>query len=98
MLLGLAIYNGVLLDVHFPAFAYKRLLGLPVGFTDLRAAAPELGRGLDKLLSYPGSDVEDVFCLSFTADLEAFGEVGWTKLLFVTNCVPLIALPYFLCL
>ena len=26
-MLGLAIYNGVLLDVHFPDVAYKKLLG-----------------------------------------------------------------------
>lgn len=75
VLLGLAIYNGVLLDVHFPPFAYKLLLGQSVGLADLRGSEPELARGLQRLLEYPGNDVEDVFCLTFTATFEAFGEV-----------------------
>lgn len=29
---GLAIYNGVILDVHFPLVVYKKLLGRPVDF------------------------------------------------------------------
>ena len=29
--LGLAIYNGVILDVHFPMLVYKKLLNRPVG-------------------------------------------------------------------
>lgn len=32
MVLGLAIYNGVILDVHFPLLVYKKLLGHPVDF------------------------------------------------------------------
>ena len=32
MVLGLAIYNGVILDVHFPLVVYKKLLGRPTDF------------------------------------------------------------------
>ena len=30
LVLGLAIYNGVILDVHFPLVVYKKLVGQPV--------------------------------------------------------------------
>ena len=32
MVLGLAIYNGVILDVHFPLLVYKKLLNRSVDF------------------------------------------------------------------
>lgn len=35
VILGLAIYNGVILDVHFPLVVYKKLLG------QVRATAPQ---------------------------------------------------------
>jgi hypothetical protein len=40
---------------------YKKLRGLAPGFEDLRAAFPDLGRGLQQLLEFEG-DVEGVFC------------------------------------
>ncbi|GFR49164.1 hypothetical protein Agub_g11185, partial [Astrephomene gubernaculifera] len=49
-LLGLAIYNGIILDVHFPQAVYKKLLGEPVGLPDLTEAFPSLGRSLQALL------------------------------------------------
>lgn len=74
VLLGLAIYNGILLDVHFPQALYKKLLGMQVGLHDLRTVNPSLASGLQKLVEYRGADVEDVFCLDWTATYEAFGE------------------------
>ncbi|PSC76156.1 ubiquitin-ligase E3 [Micractinium conductrix] len=71
--LGLAIYNGVILDVHFPMVVYKKLLGAEPTFDDLRAAFPELGRGLQQLLDYEG-DVESVFCRNFTVEYDFYGE------------------------
>ena len=35
MLLGLAVYNGVLLDAAFPHALYKKLLARPLGLPDL---------------------------------------------------------------
>lgn len=52
---------GQVLDVHFPLVVYKKLLGQRPGFADLKAAFPELGRGLQQLLDFEG-DVEPVFC------------------------------------
>jgi len=74
IIVGLAIFNGVLLDVAFPRALYKKLLGLPVGLTDLIEMDPDLGRGLLRLLEYSADDVEDVFCLDFTAEYVIFGE------------------------
>ncbi|EFN57786.1 hypothetical protein CHLNCDRAFT_21324 [Chlorella variabilis] len=72
--LGLAIYNAVILDVHFPLAVYKKLLGIRPTFADLKAAFPDLGRGLQQLLDFEG-DVEAVFCRSFTAQYEFYGEM-----------------------
>lgn len=70
ILCGLALYNGVLLDVTFPPVVYRKLLGLPLGLEDM--VDEEVQKGLQQLLDYDGDDVEDVFCLNF--------QVNWTSL------------------
>lgn len=70
VLVGLAVYNSVVLDVHFPQAVYRKLLGCPLGLEDM--VDEEVKRGLQSLLDYDGNDVEDVFCLSF--------DVAWTDL------------------
>lgn len=70
VLVGLAVYNSVILDVHFPQAVYRKLLGLPLGLEDM--VDPEIQKGLKTLLEYNGDDVEDVFCLTF--------EVTWNSL------------------
>lgn len=86
ILVGLALYNSVLLDLHFPLVVYKKLLGRQVGLSDLREIEPELMEGLLKLLDYEqdakntGEEgamvkVEDVFCLNFEVDWVEFDEV-----------------------
>ncbi|KAJ1912086.1 hypothetical protein IWQ60_009830, partial [Tieghemiomyces parasiticus] len=73
VLLGLAIYNSVILDVHFPPAMYKKLLGQAVGLDDLAAFDPTLARGLRQLLDYPGDDVEDVFDRTFQVSYSIHG-------------------------
>lgn len=74
ILLGLAAYNSVLLDIHFPPVFYKRLLNMPVSLEDLLAVDPEMHKGLLLLLNYePASEIEDVFCRTFVVEWEAFG-------------------------
>lgn len=74
ILLGLAAYNSVLLDIHFAPVFYKRLLNMPVSLEDLAAVDPELHKGLLLLLNYsPAAEVEDIFCRSFVVEWEAFG-------------------------
>jgi ubiquitin-protein ligase E3 A len=64
ILVGLAVYNGVLLDVHFPPAIFRKLLGLPLGLEDM--VDSRLRKSLEHLLNYEGDDVEDIFCLSFS--------------------------------
>lgn len=45
VLVGLAIYNATLLDLHFPLAVYRKLLGLPVSLADLEDIDPELMGG-----------------------------------------------------
>lgn len=80
VVLGLAIYNTTILDVHLPTACYKKLLGHTVGLNDLAVFQPALARGFEQLLAFEG-DVESVFCRSFVAETESFGE---------RRCEPLI--------
>eukprot|EP00042_Codosiga_hollandica_P029557 m.164288 g.164288 ORF g.164288 m.164288 type:complete len:707 (-) comp53102_c0_seq3:182-2302(-) len=74
IVLGLAIYNGVILDLHFPSFVYRKLLGEVVGLEDLALVDHELCQGLRLLLEYPGDDLEQVFERTFVIEQEVFGE------------------------
>ncbi|EKX32984.1 hypothetical protein GUITHDRAFT_148230 [Guillardia theta CCMP2712] len=55
---GLAIYNSVILDVHFPMVVYKKLMGFQPCLLDLKDCNPGLARGLQSLLDFDG-DVEE---------------------------------------
>ncbi|KAJ3217652.1 putative E3 ubiquitin-protein ligase [Dinochytrium kinnereticum] len=75
IVMGLAIYNSIILDVHLPLACFKKLLGKPVGLDDLKVLRPAFGRGLQQLLDYDGEDVETVFCRDFVGEYEAFGDI-----------------------
>ncbi|GBG62284.1 hypothetical protein CBR_g29892 [Chara braunii] len=75
VIIGLAIYNGHILEFRFPNVIYKKLMGKPVTFEDLVEVAPDLARGLSQLLSFEG-DVESVFCRSFQVSVrDVFGTI-----------------------
>lgn len=89
VLLGLAIYNQVIIDAPLPRFAFRRLLPAGTGtgpttalsrshtsFTldDLAEINPGLARGLKQLLDFEG-DVESTFCRTFVASVNRYGEV-----------------------
>ncbi|CAN0092590.1 unnamed protein product [Lampetra planeri] len=87
-LMGLAVYNSIPLDLHFPLCCYRKLLspplapsepGVPVGLCaltlgDLGCVMPELARGLQELLLYEG-DVETDMCATFQVSSDEFGSV-----------------------
>eukprot|EP00043_Microstomoeca_roanoka_P013670 m.134308 g.134308 ORF g.134308 m.134308 type:complete len:919 (-) comp15817_c0_seq1:71-2827(-) len=75
MLLGLAMYNRVILDLRFPFVVYKKLRGEDVGLEDLAEFNPGLAHGLKQLLEYDGDDVEEVFCRTFSVETEVFGAI-----------------------
>ncbi|ORY03980.1 hypothetical protein K493DRAFT_206334, partial [Basidiobolus meristosporus CBS 931.73] len=81
VIIGLAIYNSIILDIQFPLACYKKLLNLPVDFDDLKVFRPTLAKGLQMLLSYEGNDLEEVFCRDFVGEYEVFGEVQQAPLI-----------------
>ena len=76
ILLGLAIYNGIILDVHFPLVVYKKLLGYKVSLHDLSDIQPTLCKGLQQLLLYDG-DVEIDFDQRFDVSGETYTGSNW---------------------
>jgi ubiquitin-protein ligase E3 A len=78
-LLGLAVYNAVILDLHFPSLVYKKLMGAKGTLTDLEEVNPDLARGLKQLLSYnekeAGESVEEAFGLNFRISYEVYGHL-----------------------
>lgn len=60
LVLGLAVYNAVLLDFPLPIALYRKLLGQPTGLRDLKEMDPPLGRSLQGLLDLEG--VSLAFC------------------------------------
>lgn len=74
-MLALALYNGVMLDIHLPQVLYKKLLQKPVSLEDLQSVDSQLYTGLKQLLEHePAEEVEHVYCRNFVADFEEFGE------------------------
>jgi E3 ubiquitin-protein ligase HECTD2 len=89
VLLGLAMYNGINLDIRFPMAVYKKLLSpaivpynnphQPVGIAkfqmnDFTDVFPELGRGLKELLEYDGN-VEEDLCQTFMVSFTEYGQM-----------------------
>jgi len=74
VLLGLAIYNSVILDVHFPFVVYKKLMGVPLVFDDLKDVEPVVWQMLQALLNYPDDDMEEVFSLNFQVTQDCYGQ------------------------
>lgn len=79
ILLGLAIYNSVILDLHFPHVVYKKLMQCPLDLSDVEVAMPSLGKGLRQLLEFD-RNVEDVYQRSFEYSYEVFGAVKTVEL------------------
>jgi len=73
LLLGIAIYNSIIIDFPFPIALYRKLKKLPATFADLKDLNPVLARGLQSLLDFDG-DVEAAFGFVFQMTYEVFGE------------------------
>ncbi|KER24319.1 hypothetical protein T265_14454, partial [Opisthorchis viverrini] len=74
ILCGLAIYNSIIVDLAFPLAMFRKLLGDNPVLDDLMELDPVVGRSLQQLLDYEGQDVAETFCLTFSLDVECFGE------------------------
>lgn len=74
ILCGLAIYNYTIIDLPFPVALYKKLLKETVDLSDIKVLSPVLGNSLQSILDYEGSDLKDVFNLTFEVSREVYGE------------------------
>ncbi|KAJ3340617.1 hypothetical protein HDU93_006732 [Gonapodya sp. JEL0774] len=88
VILGLALFNGVIVDVHFPKLVYKKLLGEEPTLEDIKEAFPALGRGLEQMLQWDDGDVSDVFMRSFEVDYDVYGKVVTHQLIENGSNVP----------
>ena len=70
-MLGLAIYNSILLDVRFPIAVYKKLMGKKCGLKDLKEIEPELFTTLSNISNEKG-DVSD-YGLTMSISYDNFG-------------------------
>jgi ubiquitin-protein ligase E3 A len=75
ILIGLAVYNGIILGASFPHIFYKKLLDEKVVFDDFVQAFPQLGEGLQQLLHWDEGDVEDIFQRSFEISYQHLGQI-----------------------
>lgn len=64
IVLGLAIYNNVILDASFPMVLYRKLMGRKGTFQDLEGVHPVLYSSLKSLLNFEGN-VEETFLMNF---------------------------------
>ncbi|XP_034825167.1 ubiquitin-protein ligase E3A isoform X1 [Maniola hyperantus] len=65
IVLGLAIYNNIILAVNFPMVVYRKLMGKKGSFEDLADWNATLYNGLKDMLEYTDSDLEEVYYQTF---------------------------------
>lgn len=76
IVLGLAIYNNIILAVNFPMVLYRKLMGKRGSFEDLAEWNPTLYNSLKQILEYSEPDIEDVFMQTFRVSYQdVFGTV-----------------------
>lgn len=70
ILMGLAIYNNIILDIPFPMAAYKQLLFNEITFDDLVEWQPEVASSFEFILNYNDLNVklEDALGLNFVVE------------------------------
>jgi ubiquitin-protein ligase E3 A len=78
-LVGIAIYNDVILNLAFPGVVYKKLLGQAPTLEDFAQIDPALTNGLQQLLAMEGN-VEEILCRSFVVEKEVYGETKVVEL------------------
>ncbi|XP_051233128.1 ubiquitin-protein ligase E3A isoform X2 [Dicentrarchus labrax] len=73
LVLGLAIYNNCILDVHFPMVVYRKLMGKKGAFLDLSDSHPALYQSLKQLLEYTGNVEKDMMLTFQISHTDLFG-------------------------
>lgn len=65
IVLGLAIYNNIILAVNFPMVVYRKLMGMKGSFADLEDWNPILYNSLKSIIDHQENDMEEVFMQTF---------------------------------
>lgn len=65
IVLGLAIYNNVILPVSFPMIVYRKLMNLRISWRDLQDCNPTIYNSLKSLLEYSEPDMEETYAQTF---------------------------------
>eukprot|EP00750_Incisomonas_marina_P008307 INCI15427.1.p1 GENE.INCI15427.1~~INCI15427.1.p1 ORF type:complete len:763 (-),score=141.67 INCI15427.1:1081-3369(-) len=73
-LMGIALFNGVILNLHFPGALYKKLLDYPTTLRDLHDLMPDVAENLQRMLSYDEEGLEDIEAY-FEYNYEYYGSV-----------------------
>eukprot|EP00834_Sanchytrium_tribonematis_P005081 NODE_286_length_10728_cov_0.553298.p3 type:complete len:456 gc:universal NODE_286_length_10728_cov_0.553298:5950-4583(-) len=76
-LIGIAIYNGIFLDISFPLALYKKLLNEPLNLEDLKDLDPQLSTSLKSLLTMDNVALLD---LTFEIEIPSVGHVHSAEL------------------
>lgn len=71
-IVGIALYNDVVLSVPFPSLLFKKLLNIPLDFDDLEEIEPEIYNSLKNLQKCSSEDFR-FLDQNFTADFEVLG-------------------------
>lgn len=76
IVLGLAIYNNIILAVNFPMVVYRKLMGIKGSFRDLQDWNPTIYKSLLDMLNYQNNDMEEVFMQTFRINYQdVFGNL-----------------------
>ncbi|ELP89987.1 ubiquitin-protein ligase, putative, partial [Entamoeba invadens IP1] len=75
IVLGLAIYNDIILDISFPHILYKKLLGEPITFEDYKDFDPECYTSLVQLKEVAKTDDLSALGMYFETTKDVFGEI-----------------------
>ena len=74
IILGLALFNNIILDVKFPLVIYKKLLGIELNLEDLKECDPDLYNTFTYLKNTKDENLKDILSMNFTVTLDKFGE------------------------
>ena len=74
IILGLALFNAVILDIKFPQVIYKKLLGIKPSLNDLMDYDPELYNNLKFLLETEDNNLKENLDSNFAVTVDRFGE------------------------
>jgi hypothetical protein len=78
ILMGIAFYNNMFIDMPVVSTCYKILLDVEADYDDMAQWQPETAKSLQYILDYKESDhdgrpLEDIVGRTFTVDFEQFG-------------------------